>query len=99
LARVSKDGFSFFPPRLRRGWPSESEVGWGLGRGLREESKNPTPTLPEVGEGEEHYETVAGLRRYFPVLTSRAKRSVSRSSAQACTMVRWGTSSKALRTS
>ena len=38
------------PPRLRGGWPSESEVGWGP-RAQRARKKEPHPALPEDGEG------------------------------------------------
>jgi len=40
-----------FPPRLRGGWPSASEVGWGTAVRSVEGSKNPTLALPKNGEG------------------------------------------------
>jgi len=40
-----------FPPRLRGGWPSASEVGWGTAVRSVEGSKNPTLALPEKRGG------------------------------------------------
>jgi hypothetical protein len=46
-----------FPPRLRGGWPSESEVGWGS-RPLRTK-EDPHPALPEDGEGKTNFSAPA----------------------------------------
>src|SRR5262249_20427844 len=44
---------AFFPPRLRGGWPSASEAGWGFANAVRlRRGQDPSPTLPEDGEGE-----------------------------------------------
>src|SRR6267154_10747 len=49
------------PPRLRGGWPSDSEVGWGPPARSIEESKN--PTLPSPKSGRERSAAVSlGLR-------------------------------------
>src|SRR5712672_2739136 len=43
------------PPRLRGGWPSDSEVGWGPpARSIEESKKEPHPALPENGEGKDY---------------------------------------------
>jgi hypothetical protein len=47
---LQRSGASF-PPRLRGGWPSESEVGWGTSGTIELRKKEPHRALPEGGEG------------------------------------------------
>jgi len=51
------------------GWPSESEVGWGTAVRRFDPRKEPTPILPEVGEGSIMF--IANTEKMFNFISLR----------------------------